>query len=300
MRYRIVPLIVLLFCCCKTTGNWYWVEGTNPPAVYKDSIKQIRYYTTFTAVLYSDLDHDAALIGRQERALLFRLVNEISDRGYRYVENIDSADFIVTQRVTDMYKRGEGLSAQLGHAPGFVNVMPFLLSDRSFNNDVDYPFPCQIEKLDRSHPKLDVIVYDAGSRKVIEEWINGAVVNDCNYRSAVQNFIWDFGHSLSASPNGFRLPFGHGMAGMGLSVWSLDGDNFWPGVTNLDDSFPAKLAGIKLSDMLLSVDGTSFKNFTTQEVYTLLKSEPGRILHLIVWRWPGRIIPFTITTAKRK
>src|SRR4051794_3698351 len=110
MRLCLLSLAIVFVIGCKTTSSWYWVEGRHPAATYIDSAVHLPSKRTFTVIPFSLLDSSAWLKGREENALLFRLVNEIVGRGYRYVEHVKDADIIITQEVRGDYHQGEDLS----------------------------------------------------------------------------------------------------------------------------------------------------------------------------------------------
>ncbi len=80
-----------------------------------------------------------------------------------------------------------------------------------------------------------------------------------------------------------------GVIGVALGCFTNDGNNYVPTILSAADDGPAKKAGVKQHDMLLSVGGQSVVNAPTSRVYDLLRGEPGTEVELEVWRLNKRV-----------
>ena len=293
-------LLLMLILTLSGCAVRYWMSG--PDHVTRvDSNVFFKQYETFTIIPYSSIAPDkSGLTGREENAMMFFLANQIIERGYRYTDNMDSADFILTQRIADDYREGEQLSLLLGKAPPLTSRNTFSLLSTSWETGEATPKPMRTNYIVRSTPSLKIIAYDRASRKCIEQWAAGGVVKDVNFRAASEQLIWQFAVSLptpwSATWKGL---YGKGEAGFGFHMWSKDADNFWPDISFLEKNSPAEKAGLKPGDVVLSVDGENLKNVDYRECLRRLKGPPGRELHLLLWRWWDKIITSTVIMTSR-
>jgi hypothetical protein len=91
------------------------------------------------------------------------------------------------------------------------------------------------------------------------------------------------GRALYLRPNDrVDEPFEAGMSGIRLRSAAPEFREHT--VHRVDEGSPAALAGLQPGDVLLEVDGRLAVEFTLPELHELLRSEPGRVLQLLVRR----------------
>ncbi|HEY6083311.1 MAG TPA: S41 family peptidase, partial [Chitinophagaceae bacterium] len=68
-------------------------------------------------------------------------------------------------------------------------------------------------------------------------------------------------------------------AGVGASIRKT---GEWTAITDIYAHSPFQQAGIKIGDVIVSLNGQSAKNMSTEDISKLLKGDPGSVLNLIV------------------
>src|ERR1051325_7897872 len=98
--------LLFLFGCHH---NWYWVDGPRWTGKV-DSFTHGTIYHYFTAIPYSLLDSsNAQVYGRDENGTLYYTVNRLLQDGFEYVDNVDSADFVLTECIRNDFGWHEDL-----------------------------------------------------------------------------------------------------------------------------------------------------------------------------------------------
>jgi hypothetical protein len=291
--------LALLAGCSGSTGSWYWPAGNPEFKSWTDSTVDTRPYRRFGILPYSRLENDPSDTAN-ESTMIFSLLNAFESRGYRFTDRLDSADFVVTQRISNDYRWHEDLSKYLGKTPPFERVSPFSPQTSGFGTYYGVPMPPRRDVASvRTFPKLVGTVYDVKSHKPIRQFVAGSVTVDPDYRVAAQYLIFDFANSFRRSDSSFIQSVGTGMMGINYAIWSYDGENYWPRVTEVLPESAAKGAGLKNSDMLLELDGIKLKNMDCDEFWDKVKGDAGRTLTFRVWRSDGKLFDVRLIMKPR-
>jgi membrane-associated protease RseP (regulator of RpoE activity) len=207
------------------------------------------------------------------------------ERGYRYVDNIASADLVLVEKISDDYDSTMNLRAKLQQAPMFAAVQPFSLISSPFGSDAQLPTGTNSFPL--SHPVLNIFIYTKQG-KLIYRWAEGGLSNDDNFLHASEHlerrFIDRFPTSKFWSQN---LPLGTGRLGLQLRLWSHDGQNFWPDIGRVFPNSPAAAAGVLFGDELLEINGHPMKNVDFRELFRRLRGDVGDTMTIKFFRWSG-------------
>ncbi|MDP4200825.1 MAG: PDZ domain-containing protein [Bacteroidota bacterium] len=300
MRRYILLYILLASIGIASCQPTYWIDG--PRSIQRiDSLSRFgpSLYRSFTAIPYSELDSASVqLSGNDENAMLFALVNKLISRGYRYVDDIDSADFIVTECVrTDFNLREKFDSTRFVTVP-MKRVLPFSFISSSFGSLDHKPRIPRYDSRSRAFPELTIIVYDARTLKEIGQYQAGGVASSQNALVASQLLLPESFFHPFFNPTPIALPVGKGQSGIRPTIWTSDGLNFWPAIYVFPNT-PAAASGLKTDDEILEIDGRSMQNIDIVETMHRMKSDVGRRMIYTVWRWPNQVFLDTLVTGPR-
>ncbi len=284
IRTLIVAGVVVLAGCgaSKPPARWRPFVTQSEPETQVDSLVHFNEFRTFTIVPYSALASDVVVAGKDEHWEMFALANGVTERGYRYVENLDSADFVLVEKISDDFDSTMDMHAAMLQTPTFLPAVPFPISERSFGSDAS--LPGHTSSFPHSHPVLKIYAY-TNRGKVLYRWAAGGLANDEQFVHASQflrrEFVNHFPMSDFMSEN---LPLGSGRVGVGLMLWSRDGTNFWPEITRVLPHSPAEDIGLRSEDEIVAINGRNMKNLTYQELFLSIRGNEGDLITIERWR----------------
>lgn len=100
------------------------------------------------------------------------------------------------------------------------------------------------------------------------------------------------------TPNEIPQPIQKGFIGINATLYTIDGNSYYPTVVNVVDGMPAKRKGIELEDMIVNINGIDTRNMPIAKFLDLCKGDEGSQVELQVWR-VNKLLNFTLTrTAK--
>ena len=230
-----------------------------------------------------------------EMQILFFLRNFFETIGYKFVDASEHPDFVATidgfmpykefeippqlrtvpkwipgktlttsGGVSGTYRSSSGLGSRgtfggsittTTHIPGYMTNETYTVPGYTYG----YYYPCaRIDVFDSSRGKIIWTGYGVGKSK------------NSDFRVAIQVMIATL---LQDFPNGPFLNLQYSIRdrfGFEFGVITNDGNNYYPCVTVIPNS-PAKKAGIKQHDFILSIDGIPTKNKTVSEILDILE-----------------------------
>lgn len=279
---------------------------------FQDPDATLAWYSTFAVFPASLITEEANRNEIMEKQLLFFLRSCLEAKGYRFVPLDQSPDFLATVSITSEYKES--------YVPPSTGVLPVWVPGRTitsygntsgtftYNSYGSYssygwgsysgsrssstyvPGYMTTQTYTRPgyavghhYPVAAVSMYDAKSLKNV--WLGtGAGTSDnpdarVSGQFIVTNILSRFPHAAerTADPSS-------GVVGVGLLVFTNDGNNYVPTVLSVASGSPAKKAGIKPHDMILSVNGVQLVNRPFSEAMQLLGGDPGTSVTLQLWR----------------
>jgi len=318
INITILALTTLLASCATTPR----VTNLSPaylyytPSVsnYQDPEADLMRYLTFSVFPFSLISKDVKMNEIMEKQLLFFLRNQLEAKGYRFVQLNENPDFLVTINAFSEYKESY-VPPQTVTLPRWVpgqTITTYGSTYGSFNYNTfgDYssygwgsysgqttsttyiPGYMTTETYTRPgytvghyYPVVAISIYD--SKTLRKVWLGtGAGTSDnSDIRISSQLVV---SHVLAKFPNATHpwtvdnTP--RGILGIQVGIFTNDGNAYVPTILSLDEKSPARKAGIKPYDMILSVNGVSVVNKPFSEVIELIRGEPGTGVQLEVWR----------------
>jgi hypothetical protein len=307
-RAVLITFCTLLFCALagvlwtgctgsKTAQKWTFWAGEMKSEEQVDSLVHLEDMRTFTVIPYSSLSSNVVLAGSDENAMMFALVCGFQDYGYRYVENRDSADFTVVERISDEFDSTNDLRQELKSAPALKPAKSFSLTTSRFGSDNEEPVPQTSRSL--SHPVLKIFIYSKSGR-LVRRWIGGGVAHYPGFAQASQHLLLDFKTHLTLS-KAWAETYGlsPGRIGIRSLIWTREGTNFWPNVYGLTAGAPAEKAGIKVDEDIIEIDGHSTKNIDNLALHALWRGEAGTVKTLKLWRYQSGFRTVQVTMDAR-
>jgi len=301
------------------------------PAVssYKSPEVSISEYQTFSVFPQSLISEKTEMNEILEKQMLFFLRNQLEAKGYRFVELNENPDFIATINVSSEYETSY-VPPQTVTLPQWVpgqTVTTYGSSSGTFNystygsyssygwgnysgsstSTTYVPGYMTTQTYTRSgytvghyYPAAGISLYDG---KTLERvWLGtGAGTSDNADVRVSSQFV--VGHILAKLPNAL-VPSGYkpsdGVIGVGVGIFTNDGNNYVPTITKVAKQSPAHKSGLRDYDMILSIDNTSVVNMPFHDVLDLMRGNPGTVSRLEVWRTGQRISVEVTRTTRDK
>jgi len=334
-KFVLLPIALLLMIVgCATTR----VTNLTPaylqlePSVqsYKDLSFKESEYRTFS-VFASSLISDGTQLGGGilEKQMLFVLRNAFEELGYKFVELNQSPDFLVTIDGSAQYKEiyVPPQTLTVPHLEPGRTITTYDNTTGSFNYNTygDYSscgwgtwsgssvttsyIPGYITTETYTspgyyagafYPSLSVSVFDGKSLTNVWTGIGTGTSNCPDFRISSQFVLKSLLRQFPPCPHAAEnLPLGSGQIGIWVSIYTNDGNNYFPTVIKVVPGLPAEKAGIKVYDMILSIDGITTQNKPLSEVMPLIRGDIGSKVKMSLWR-VGKRLDLEMARAQRQ
>lgn len=309
--------LLLTIGCVTTTTNLTPAGLQYEPSIqsYKDPAFKADTHRTFSVFPSSLINNDVQLKGGiLEKQMLFVLRNAFERRSYKFVELDQSPDLLVTIDASAPYYE-EYVPPRTVTIPSWVpgqTVRTYGHSSGTFDyntygNYSSYgwgtytgsststtyvPGYMTTQTYTRSgyttgayYPSITVAIFDGKTLQNI--WLGEGVGTSPNpdvrvsSQGVLMRLLEQFPVSVLAKE---ILPTDSGMIGIWCSVLTNDGNNYFPTVMNVAPGSPASKAGIKLHDMILTIDGVSTQNKSFSETMALVSGDAGTKVSMTLWR----------------
>lgn len=297
----------------------------NKPLVetYQDPSASFEDYNTFSVIPFSLISGNTDVNEILEKQLLFFLRNAIENKGYKYVEIDESPDFLITIHAKSEYSESYippssitlpqyvpgQLSTTYGSNSGSFNYNSFgSLSTYGYGHysgtstSTTYtPGYFTSETITRPgynvgyhYPSVGISVYNSKTFQRIWHGIGAGTSDNHDVRISGQLVT---GNILASFPKA-KHPFQYkdlniGALGTICAVITIDGNNYTPTIVSFSQNSPAKKAGLRLYDIITSIDGTSVVNKTVFDIFELSTGSPGSKANIQVFR-NGNIYNFEV------
>lgn len=249
--------------------------------------------------------------------LLFMLRNALEGRGYLFINEPASADFIATLESLHKNKETYVTPKIVKHSKFSPNETFQAKIYSALNNNsvwgeyylAQATSPTYETKLSQTtpeglvggtyYPQIDITLFDKNTMQVV--WQGSAVGASHNPTPQIssQLVIRSLVSQIKASKFRFdNFPLNTGKIGMGFAIVTTDGKHFYPAVTGLFPTGSAKEAGIKKADYLIKINNVSSLNKSTAEIAKMLSGKANTEIKLKVWR-TGKSLNFTLRRMRR-
>jgi len=309
MKSRISLLSLLLFlagCAQQLKPGMMPIYSQPQVQVEKDLDADFGEYLNFAVHPTAKLDSSSKMNPLIEKQLLFALRNRLESFGYRYVDNIEEADFYL-----GMYYSNEHKSTYI---PPTVSTIPWYVPGQTqttymnlygstgshwgtattttpgYYIPMTYTTPGQF--VGAYYPCISANMFDKSTNRVV--WSARAVVSTPENNVSLSG-QWLLNYLLVTKEGKPSFPFRsdsrkrqddlkRGVFGCGFLVLTLDGNNFYPVITAVWAKSPTDRAGLKVYDIITEIDAKSTLNLPRSKIRAMFDRNTGDDLMLTVNR----------------
>jgi hypothetical protein len=293
--------------CANSISNLEPALLTIAPKVqtYRDPSFNTELYKTFSVLPYSDITKEKKLNPILEKQMLFALRNIIEGLGYLFVNPDKSPDLLITIDSSMDYKEFDIPARQI-YVPRWVPDQEIRTVGKSsgyISGIGSYGGPSTVTTTVPGYYANETYIvpgYTTGS------YYPGIIVAAYDHKTAAN--VW-WGAGVGESKNNdirvasqlvlLQLVGGNfpkskyyseltleckGEEGLLTSIFTIDGNNYYPAVLHVVPGSPAKVAGVKISDFILAINGTPTVNKSSAEIRALQCGNEGEMLTLRLFR----------------
>lgn len=294
---------------------------------YKTPERNISGYRTFS-VFPQSLFEKTEMNEILEKQMLFFLRNHLEAKGYKFVELNEQPDFLATINASAKYETSyvppetvtqrqrvlgqtittygtssgtfnystygsfssygwgnySGLSTSTTYVPGYITTQTYTRPGHTIGH---------------YYPVAGISVYDGKTLERVWFGTGAGISGNADVRVSSQ-FVVDY--ILDELPDA-AVPYDQqpsdGVLGMGVKIFTNDGNNYVPTITAVAQNSPAQKVGLRAFDMILAVDNVSVVNKPLRAVLKLIAGRPGSIARLEVWR-VGQRLAVDVTRTSRQ
>jgi hypothetical protein len=304
-------LVILLFTFCGCADKYYFnnlsfISYSTPPDfdIHRDSTINFRELKRFTVVPYSVLMGSSHLDDLSERKMLYYMRSIIEQRGYLFTSAIDSADFVATVEASNDYKIRARQSIEIPVWPisatdstKSINRQLSNLTNHnaygtlSQNDSTTEILPANVIKQFQRYkhdrggsyfPRVGVFLFDKRSHNCIYQGFGRCTTWLETVTVASQLLVRSLINNIPQSPETWNSLRPNGYIGLSLSIFTIDGINYFPAIEYVNDS--AKKSDLRFGDLILSIDGQNCRNKTIREVFQYAHGAPGDHKRFTLWR----------------
>lgn len=323
LRNRVFLLMAALLpvvsaCAHMRTTNLSPAMLELEPSVqlYEDPAFDATGYQTFS-VFSSSLISEKIQLGGVilEKQMLFALRNVFEELGYKFVELDLSPDFLVTLDASAPYKEIY-ITSQIisipywfpSHQLSIHGTTSGLFNYKTLGGYSSYGwgayggdpetttiymprFPARYYyqrpgyAVGAYYPSVSVSVFDRESERNVWAGTGMAAAYNPDVRVSGQHVLRSIVREFPVSKFMVKnFPRDSGQPGIEFSIYTIDGNNYFPVITEIVSDLPAARAGLEILDMILAVDGVSTRNKTLAEIFKLVDGDVGTEILMTLWR----------------
>lgn len=302
------------------------------PAInsYQDPGFSASKYKTFSIFASSAVTTHSQLNGILEKQMLYQLRNTFELRGYKFVSLDQSPDFVVTLDGNSPYRETYVPPSQITvpyWSPGeTITTYENSSGNFSYNTFGDYSSygwgnyygtttsttttPGHLETQTYTtpgymagsyYPSITVSAFDSKTSANVWTGIAVGCSPQSDIRLSAQTLLLGLAAKFPECPYATEdLKQLKSYVGLSFFIYTLDGNDYFPLITNVKPSSPASDTEIQDWDMIIAIDGLSLSNKTFLEVTKLLDdAEPGTRITLTLWR-VNKALTVSLTRGARE
>ncbi|MDY7035565.1 MAG: DUF4136 domain-containing protein [Thermodesulfobacteriota bacterium] len=302
-KYFLWAIASFFFCSCAArVTNLSPVFHKDKPHIqtFKSITLDNNQYKTFSVYPVSHLKKEPLLKNDIiEMQILFFLRNILEIRGYKYVKKSEKPDILVTVDGIIQSKKNSVPPASLTSPKWiFNNITPQDKSSKPYHLDTrirheangygaftgkttprvyipgnitKQAYTSPLHRTGTFYPIIRIDIFSPHSDKPIWVGIGIGTANNSDLRISGQTIAIFL---LGEFPKG-PLSYDHIMSafGFGFFVFTNNGNDYYPTVFKVIKNSPADEAGIRMYDMISSIDGVTSKNKPVSEILKMFKKE---------------------------
>jgi Domain of unknown function (DUF4136)/PDZ domain len=334
MKKSIVFIYIALFC----SGCGPSEQITNLSPVYLDfnptvttyedpNATNINWYQTFSVFPYSFIEKESNTNPILQQQLLFYVRNLFEEHGFKFVQLNEEPDFLLTVDASSKYQEtyvpptsitlpvwvpGQTITSESStngnlnfNTFGDVNTNGWGNYNQETTTTTYVPGYATTETytqpgymVGRNYPIVRIQVFDGKTYKSV--WYGSGVGTSRNpdvrisgqlvMRAMVKQFPTPNKPNLISSENGYL--------GISPTLFTIDGNSFYPTILDIKDGMPASNTDIHKYDMIVAINGQQTRNMPIPKVIQLLRGPIGSTVEITVWRL-GEKKSFIIKRAPR-
>lgn len=308
-----ILLFFIIYGCASNSKKFEALQLELDPKIetYNDFSFNAKKYKTFSIVPISLYNKDSNIQGILEKQLLFTLRNIFERRGYEFINLKSDPDFIITLEAYNIYREIH-VPEQSVSVPQWVNGKTMTTSQQqsgtfyygnidSFNwgsyrgnyqgssttttyipghmSTENYTTPAHTEGVYR--PSAGIYVYDGKSGKNVWTGIGMGTSKNSDLRLSSQVLLMKMANKF---PERNYKNDTYNSFGFDYSITTLDGNNYYPVVLNIDDNSIMIYKDIKVYDIISKVNNISTLNKSYREIYDLLTADKNTGIEMILLR----------------
>lgn len=295
---------------------------------FQDPEASVTGYHTFSIFPAAFLGATGATNEILEKQILFLLRNTLEAKGYRFVPLDQNPDFLATLTLASEYREtqvapstavvpiwvpGRTVTSQSSTTGSFTYNTYGAYSSNGWGSysgqtTTSTYVPGSVSTqtvvrpgytVGRYYPVTNIAVVDGRTLKAVWIGTGAGTSGTADVRISGQLVVNAVVGRFPDAPATARPIASPGIVGVGLQVFTSDGNNYVPTVVSLLAKGPAAVAGLKQYDMILSIDGKPTVNRPFSETMRMLGGEPGTLAQIVVWR-TGQQLNFLIPRALRR
>lgn len=279
------------------------VEPSVKVEVALDTVMKDRQ--TFTVTPLSQLSDEAQATGITAQHITFQARNYMELLGYRFVESRSEADLEVLVDASSKYSeiyippsqysvpryvpgntatassRSTGTYAGSGGWGSYTGNTTATVTTPGYYTTQTYTTAGYTKGF--YYPAITAYIFDTKTNKLQANAVGVGTAKNPDVRVAGQIIFSRIFFQLPPASNPAILPKS-GRMGVGFVAYTMDGNTYFPMLTQIDEGLPAARAGLMVSDIILSIDGTNTANKPVSEIEKLITGEAGQERTFVIFR----------------
>ena len=280
--------IIFFYGCAASTTNLSPVHHKDRPRIQTFKVPSLDNIKlkTFSVFPVSRLKTEPLLKDDMlEMQMLFSLRNIFEIRGYRYVEVTEKPDILATIDGHIQHKKSCVPPATLVSPKWFTEKRA--LDTYVPGNMTKQTFTVPHNTVGTCYPVIRIDALDPNTLKPLWAGIGIGTANNSDLRVSSQTISIFLLGEFPKGPFSYErvmTPFG-----FGFFVFTNNGNDYYPTVFELIKDSPAHKAGIKMYDMISSIDGIAVRNKPVSEIIKMFQKEIGGKKAVTVFRLDKQI-----------
>lgn len=223
-------------------------------------------------------------------------------QGYKFVEFSDQPDLVVVLDADNTYKESY-IPPQSYKVPVYVPGRTITTNSNLYGTYGNYygtsttyepgyftseTYTKPGKTVGYFYPSVSVSVFESSGYQNVWSGIGVGTSGNADLRVSTQLVLSSV---LAAFPVsgaiGENYPAPSGYLGIQYVVLTVNGNDFYPFVSSVEKDSPAQKAGLRVEDVIVSINGSSTQNKSWGEIYAMLSGDAGQSVSIGIARADG-------------